>query len=915
MYNIIKLTLFISIYFNISIGLLNATYKIIETNNFKIVYHSEQQNLANYYSANIENWANEVFVLHAFTPNKSIPIYVFLDDSTNTVNSFAYINNIFMFPSAITNFDESGVDWIEKVFKHELTHSVVNLYNRNAFIAYSFAIIRNNLTIPRWFFEGTAIVSETLLNNYTLNSKSIGGRGFSEKNFSKERHLIHQNNLELPRQSLSDPYLYGSSLFMFYINTYGIDAYKKSFINYNNNFFTPFFNSPISIFAETVGLSKSDLYNKWNDYLQKKYSNTSIENKDFFIQENYHSFHILKILNVDSSNNIIFYGYKKSIITGNYYTGVFSYNINLKTYSLLANISANMGSDLSPFIFYNHDSSIYFAKGMVNQFSGSNYSYIFEYDPIKPKKITKHNTINAVKTSKGLVSLVRKDYNMALLLNEEVLIDYNENYVINNITYNLKNNTLYFESGIYGSADIYITSLNLNTKELKKIVKGYNPNIFNNKLYYSYAGYNEENRYNIFEMNLENNSIKQITNTSYGAFNPVVNELGLFYLTYNYDNGLHGSLKSIAFLATENWESIEKLPEESNIKNNSSPYTANNTSTIVSKNINFFDYKLNSISALSVSSDNQKPLLVEAILSLEALNKNILLDLGLQSFDYYTVNQKYKDENNFYLNFKYNEQTIMINGFQNIAPLVNFSLYLNSKNLNYYNLQINPLINNAVGYIPSTQASFSFDNYNDYSAGINFNFENNPISFKYLFQTSYGQSSRYHFLSSSIGLLHVNYITYNSTYFDTSINPIDDYNSLTLRLSNLKYLYSIALKRNFRFAVFAGRKDGLLNIQYFDIQPNLVYLNANGKTLNLNITDNKLIDVNNINYQSIFFSIKPIFNVNVYNLSVALYINPYLQYNLKQYKSIGINNTGAEKYNVFNKKITFGITGGFQAAF
>jgi hypothetical protein len=201
----------------------------IKTNNFQIIFPSTFDSVANKLANNLEYLYSHVAKSLNHKPKK---ISVILHSHSATSNGFVTWApkrmELFTTPSQNTY----GEDWIDQLAIHELRH-VVQIDKLNQGFTKIISIIFGEQAtgmvaglIPRWFYEGDAVFTETALTNsgrgrmgsFTMEMKSIISE--SPNPYSFEKMVLGSYKHYIPNQYnfgytfvAYNRYLYGDSLF------------------------------------------------------------------------------------------------------------------------------------------------------------------------------------------------------------------------------------------------------------------------------------------------------------------------------------------------------------------------------------------------------------------------------------------------------------------------------------------------------------------------------------------------------------------------------------------------------------------------------------------------------------------------------------------------------------------------------
>ncbi len=150
-------------------------WRTIRTDHFKITFHQGEEQLAEEFSALVEDVYDEMTDEMAWTPRGRTELVIV--DRTDSANGYASVvpyNQIVIFVTAPTESSSLGYyeDWSDTVFTHELTHILHIDTNFGMVRAARWVVGKvasTNRLSPSWMTEGLATLQET--------RHTTGGRG------------------------------------------------------------------------------------------------------------------------------------------------------------------------------------------------------------------------------------------------------------------------------------------------------------------------------------------------------------------------------------------------------------------------------------------------------------------------------------------------------------------------------------------------------------------------------------------------------------------------------------------------------------------------------------------------------------------------------------------------------------------
>jgi hypothetical protein len=240
----------------------------IKTNNFQIIFPSTFDSVANKLANNLEYLYTHVAKSLNHQPKKiSVILHSFSAASNGFVTLAPKRMELFTTPPQ----DTYGQDWTEQLAIHELRH-VVQIDKLNQGLTRMLSIIFGEQgtgaiagLIPRWFYEGDAVFTETVLTHtgrgrmgsFTMEMKSLIAE--NPKPFSFEKMALGSYKNYVP-----NPYNFGYALVANTRHIYGDSIFA------NNLSFTA--RNPYSPFAFNRSFKKQTKYNDLDLYQQTYHS-------------------------------------------------------------------------------------------------------------------------------------------------------------------------------------------------------------------------------------------------------------------------------------------------------------------------------------------------------------------------------------------------------------------------------------------------------------------------------------------------------------------------------------------------------------------------------------------------------------------------------------------------------------------
>lgn len=781
--------------------------KSIETNNFNIIYNENSSIVAQELAKNIERWGDEVFTFLGQKPKYKIT--VFLNNDVDIVNAFSAFTIVSLYLNNNSYaFNEFGNNWLETTFKHELAHNVTRIYDYGFWGGIVFSQMRE-IFIPTWMHEGSSVLTE---------SKTSKEGRFSNPTFwSKERFLVDNNLNNYFYYYNEDPYLDGSSFYNFYYQKYGKEKTISSYGNYSGRPVLTILSNPIKYFAKSINKSDYDLLKEWQISLKKKYSNekskTYIEGSEIKL----HNYIIQDLLGENQKGQLVFSANKKNVLTNKY-----------EKYLLLINSEGDIinsrrvdNNFITSFSYNIVDDSVTYTKLAPNNFSGDAYNiaYSTKMGVSSTKEISNVNRVYKLVKGHGncYYYLVADNEKTALLdCNNNILVDFSENQVMEHLRYEANKNLLYFVAGKIGETTKYIYIYDIKTKQLTKVIEGLNPYIKGSNLYFSYAK-QPDAILNIYKYVLNTKQIEQITDTKYGASSPIVIGNNLYYTSYstNKDSLVISSVFQLKLNSSDakkmvNYSeyNIDKPYDNGYVEEHSGEYLLTNEGESPKEiNNNYF----NLIFIPTVYTDFSS-LKVDFLL---ATGKHVL-SMGLSESNPFISFSK----NNFTTLQLLNEKPLYLAGF--------FGEKEGSQNVSVF--EFNPILFNGYGYLPTIRAEAELNSLGGNSIGgslvgdysyISYNFKKPKTEDTKSFGYSEINASYSIFSAKIIQVEGDGEILYGNNPFDTESE------NYIWKKSNINNLYMATASIPFSFYIYKGMKTGYLGYNYLTITPKISYIYTN----------------------------------------------------------------------------------------
>lgn len=518
-----RLTLLFSILLSISIF---ADNREMSTKYFRFIYDENYEREAIELAKSVDAIAEEQFKFFDFIPSEKVAII--MRDITDEENAHTLDNSIFLYSNSINTFDleKTYDDWYVYVFTHELAHVIINRKVGGVFK--SIPVFKYNLHqafMPSWYHEGIAIYAEV-----KFTEDRVSGRELSKKFdmyikddvINREFEGLTFANGYYPN---NDNYTHGYSFVKFFVDTYGEEALQKVIEETANHQIM----QPFEAFLDVAEINtEEEMYRLWIDYLNKKY--ITVKN----IREG------AALVNVSDgtkrnllarNGNLYYSNYNIGLTFDEYKKGIYKLDFEKDEEVELASALPVNGFDVK-------NEKLYYSTLFYDRKNMTNYAEAYRVDKTKrgyskPKHIETDRAINMLYLEDEFAYVYREKQKQGLRMkNGKLLIAPQEGYLFQKLFYDELNYFIYFAATKVDEKISWIYEFNMETYEIKKIVKGYSPFIEGDELYFDNS---MDGVFNVFKYNFESQDIVQLTNAEMGAFEPQVIDNNLYFLNYRND--------------------------------------------------------------------------------------------------------------------------------------------------------------------------------------------------------------------------------------------------------------------------------------------------------------------------------------------------------------------------------------------
>ena len=511
-------------------------WKTIETPHFIYHYHDGLESLAKDLADYGEVMHSDISDYFSWYPKEKT--HVIISDQQDFPNGFATVRlynriEIFATPPSSINSLEDFHDWKKIVFKHEYVH-IVQLDKAEDFPLHMRGIVGRlpwpflfpGQYMPNWIQEGIATYIETDKLLGVGRGQSSYYRGLMRNeliNGFKSLNTINQIPSDWPGGTSS--YLYGVYFFIFIQEKYG-DLAIQDFFSLYSSIPVPFFLNYTA--SRTIGVDFSTLWEQFEIYLQKGLlkehkvaSADDIESKQLSHSGYYSGF---SRTTVDGKLIFISNDAKQK-------SKLVEYDPSTNLSKVVYEISPQTISNFSRFDYHPNNGVLLAITDAVNNVRYPNDLYILDKNYVKLDKITNDaryiyatwakdgSYIAAVQVNNGqhklqLLNLDGTVYETLAIPGEDVLIGPLDWSPINNSII-----ASIFRPGIGWNLELFDVDNKHWTAVTENNFIESDPqfNADGSKILYA-AEYND--LYNIYEYDLNTDSIVQLTNSNTVAFQP-----------------------------------------------------------------------------------------------------------------------------------------------------------------------------------------------------------------------------------------------------------------------------------------------------------------------------------------------------------------------------------------------------------
>ncbi len=518
----------------------NVSYRVVATKYMNVVYEPGCEWAVYQFLKNCDNVYSEVTNFYDVQPFSKLTV-VFEDD-TDFVNSLAdpFDNVIYIFLNSSESgfFTQDFKEWVTFVFTHELTHILLTQMGglpTLRVLGNPLSTAYNAAFIPAYLQEGLAQYSETHFNagsgrlNDPLFEMYLAGLVFSGRFKGLGGGGSYDSNGWYP---IGAPYMLGGSFVRYVVETYGEKTLKKAITNLSTHHLLGVANA----FEKATGVDFGKLIHQWmksvKEDAKRRKSNSSLEGIQLT-----HSGRWTAFVSTASSNEVFFYSESSNVPPS-----VRSYIVSNSTFKEIRSIGGFLyqGGYIRSMSISPNGKKLAFVKLVSENGGFKNYARCFVLNlksgnvkvlPIKRLLEVAWISNEALvysQESGGLYSLKEYDLSDGTM---KILMPPSE-MVITSLFANSKK--ILFSANVNGKEDIY----ELQDGKIEKIIGGdfskLDPYLTRDGKYllFSAAKPNRDGIYNIYALDIKNNTFYKVTNVELGAFRPMVIGEKLFYAGY-----------------------------------------------------------------------------------------------------------------------------------------------------------------------------------------------------------------------------------------------------------------------------------------------------------------------------------------------------------------------------------------------
>lgn len=509
--------------------------KKIETDYVNIVFCAEMQNEAQRLANIIDRLA--YYTSKDFSIVKHRKIDVLLNNHASISNGFVQLMPRFSGMYASPNPDNKTVgyiDWLSKLSIHEYRHVMqYQRLNRNTTkVASVFGDVGRGAlmywSVPRWYFEGDAILHETLYTN--------SGRGRIPM-FTMPMIAIADNhgmlNYDQAYLGSFDTY-FPNHYYLGYVMTsylrkkFGVEKFEKILEHTTIHSYSPFTLS-MALKRHTGRNLKETYKDAMTDF--HKYWEVNIK-PDTVTKLNYNKTAASKVW----TNYVSVHKYGEKLYALKY---------GLSDYNTIVEIDSDGNEKEIKGIVNNYFSM---TKNIIS-WSNVNYSvrwkdvaysdiYVYNADIDKVKKITRNSRYFSPAVSNDLTKIVATEYTIKgenklvlLSINGDIIQEFKigDNNIVRHPTWGKDDKSIIFTSNKYNK--LSLSKLNIETGEVTNLIDDVKSNISNPKVYKNYVFYNADVKGTgkIIAYNMTTGKEYEIITSKYGAYYPSVDANGVLH--------------------------------------------------------------------------------------------------------------------------------------------------------------------------------------------------------------------------------------------------------------------------------------------------------------------------------------------------------------------------------------------------
>lgn len=543
-------------------------WKSIETENFELIFSSELADTANF----LANMLEYTYPFVTKTLQVEPPLISLVIHNQSTIsNGYAAL-----FPRRMAWYTTPTQDvnllgttnWLQTLAVHEFRHIAQYAKNKQHFTKFASVFYGQmaqaglRWSVPKWFFEGDAVCSETLLTN--------GGRGriasfdmpwrailLENKDFSYNQAVLGGYNFYFP-----DFYRLGYHLTAYARVNYGANIWPSVLNRTAKTSWYPFAFS--RALKKHTGLKISDLYHEAANDFARDWKNINQNNE------------LTKADTIKAGKANEYTNYQQPCFLSD--STIVALKTGLDYASAIVEINLKTGKETkiintyTPALSAHNGVLVWEQYRSHSRFQEASFSEIMYYNAStkKTKRLTKRQKYFSPDIATNGTRIVAVEY-LPKLQSNLILMYVSNGQIYDSLSIKGHNiirpqwsddgkKIVFTHSGTTGvSLSIY----NTETKHVETIIEGTYEDISTPVFFDKYILYQSSNGgiNNIFAIDAQSKAVFRVTSSKYGAFHPAVSPDGSLLVYEDYTTSGYALVQTK--LEPDNWLPVQKMHDRS----------------------------------------------------------------------------------------------------------------------------------------------------------------------------------------------------------------------------------------------------------------------------------------------------------------------------------------------------------------